>query len=63
MESHSGDAGSYLKLGADANSRARQARLVAAYDIRKNTEVTGAIAFREPINKMHWNKNTTCYLE
>ena len=39
----------YLKLGADAKSRAIHERFVEAYDRRKNTEAIGAIVLREPI--------------
>ena len=40
----------YLKFGAEARSRAKQARFVDAYDRRKNDDVTGAMAFNDPIS-------------
>lgn len=48
---------SHLKLGADANSSARQARLTAAYDSKKKTEAAGAMAFNDPTNSTIWNDN------
>ena len=40
-----------LKLGAEVRSRARQARLVMAYESRNISEHMGAIMFNEPTNK------------
>lgn len=40
----------YLKFGAEAHSRARQARLTAAYTKRKKTVTTLAIVFNLPAN-------------
>ena len=46
-----------LKLGADAKSSPRQAKLTAAYDKRKSTELSCAILFSEPMSKNSWTKN------
>ena len=41
----------YRKFGAEATSKPRHAKLVAAYDSRKNIEVIGAMAFNEPMSR------------
>lgn len=42
----------YRKLGAEANSKPKQARLRAKYDSKKSMELTCAIVFKDPISNI-----------
>ena len=59
-EENVSSAGTYLKFGAEAMSSAMQARLVAAYESRKNMVTIGAMVFNSPRNNTHW-KEIRCF--
>lgn len=44
----------YLKLGAEAHSRARQARSTAAYTSRKKMVTMLAMVFNFPVNNTNY---------
>ena len=52
----------YLKLGAEASSRPRHARFVAAYERRKKTEASGEIAFSDPMSSTNCDWKTVICL-
>lgn len=47
----------YLKLGAPASSKAKQARLTARQDRRNSAQLALAIAVRDPPSKANWAPN------
>lgn len=49
----------YLKFGAEATLRAKQARLVTPYDNKKNILTKGATLLTLPKNKTIWKQITT----
>ena len=51
----------YLKLGADANLSAKQAKLTTPYDRRKNMVTIGAMAFNLPMKRVHYRGGGASY--